>query len=150
MPRSTARSRNCGRTGNRTAGGTEGTDRRDREQTRNGERGGGRGRGGQRGAEEKNQPLVGNATEYRGFYGGGSADYIQHLQHQERAQRMTGVGTLGNGPGQHGPGNLPGDKMHRRNLNPRVVRILRRRYGRAKPTPRQSGRILPSVTTFCG
>ena len=55
--------------GNGTVGVTEGNDRRDRERTGNGERGGGRRRGGQRGAEDKRQPLVGNATEYQEFYG---------------------------------------------------------------------------------
>ena len=74
MPRATEWSRNGGRKGNGTAGGTEGTDQQDRERTRNGERGGRRRQGGQRGAEEKRQPLVGSATEYQEFYGGGSAD----------------------------------------------------------------------------
>ena len=31
---------------------------------------------------------------------------------------LTIVVSPGNGPGQHGPGHLPGDKMHRRNLHP--------------------------------
>ena len=74
MPRSRAPSRNGGRTGNITAGGTEGTDLRDQERTRNVKRGGGRRRGGQWLAEEKRQTLVGNTTEYQEFYEGGSAD----------------------------------------------------------------------------
>ena len=53
MPRSTVWSSNGGRTGNRTAEGTEGTNRRERERTRNDERVGGKRRGGQQGAEGK-------------------------------------------------------------------------------------------------
>ena len=74
MLRSTAWSRNGGRTGNGTAGGTEEIDRGGGERTRNGERGVGWRRGGKRGGEEKKQPLVGSAKEYRGFYEGGSAN----------------------------------------------------------------------------
>ena len=118
MPRSTARISNRGRTGNGTAGGMDGIDRGGRERTRNGERGVGRRRGGKRRGEEKRQPFVGSVKEYRGLYEGGSADYIWHLQHQEREEQRTGVSTPGNVPVQHGPGHLPGDKMHRRNLHP--------------------------------
>ena len=74
MPRSTARNRNGGRTGNGMAGGTEGIDRGGREQARNGKRGVVQRRGGKQGGEEKSQPLVGSVKEYRGFYEGGSAD----------------------------------------------------------------------------
>ena len=74
MPRSTAHSRNRGKTGNGTAGGTEGIVRGGGERTRNSERGGGRIQGGKRGEEEKRQLLVGSAKEYQGFYKGGSAD----------------------------------------------------------------------------
>ena len=69
MPRSTARSKNRGRTGNGTAEGTEGTDRRDRERTRNNERGGERRRGGQQGAEGKGNRLWG-ARQSTGSYTG--------------------------------------------------------------------------------
>ena len=110
MPRSTAWSRNRGRTGNGTVGGKEGIDRQGGERTRNSKWGCGRGQGGQQVGEEKRQPLVENATEYQGLYEGGSADKIRHLQHQEQAERSTGVGTPGNVPGQHGPGHLPGEK----------------------------------------
>ena len=74
MPGSTARSRNRGRTGNVTAGGTEGIDRGGKERTSNGERGVGRRQGSKRGGEEKSQLLVGSAKEYWGFCEGGSAD----------------------------------------------------------------------------
>ena len=74
MPRPTARSRNGGRTGNGTEGGTDGIDRGGGEHTRNGERGVGRGRGGKWRGEEKRQLLVGGAKEYPGFYNGGSVN----------------------------------------------------------------------------
>ena len=74
MPKATARSGNRGRTGNGTAGGTEGIDREAGERIRNRERGIGRRQGGKRGGEEKRQPLVESAKEYRDFYEGGSAD----------------------------------------------------------------------------
>ena len=74
MPGSTAQSRNGGRTGKVTLGGTDGVDRGGEERTRNGERGVGQRPGGKRRGEEKRQPLVRSAKEYWGFYEGGSAD----------------------------------------------------------------------------
>ena len=35
------------------------------------------------------------------FYEGESADYLWHLQYQEREERGTGTSAPGNGPGQH-------------------------------------------------
>ena len=46
--------------------------------------------------------------------------------------------------------NIPGDKVHRRNLHPLVGWVQRRCYGRAKLTPRRSGRLLLTIPTFCG
>ena len=130
--------------------GTGGIDRRGGERTRNDKRGVGPRRGGKWRGEEKRQPLVGSAKEYRRFYEGGSANYIRNLQHQEQEERRNGIGTTGNVPGQHGPGHLPGEKMHRRNLHPWVSLIPRRRYGHAKMTPRRGGPILQTITTFRG
>ena len=56
-----SRSRNRGRMGNGTAGGTYGIDRVGGERKRNGKRGVGRRRGGERRGEENRQLLVGSA-----------------------------------------------------------------------------------------
>ena len=93
---------------------------------------------------------MGNAAQYQESYGGGGADYIRHLKYPEQAQRGTGVGTPGNGPGQHGPGHLPGNQVHGWNIHPRVGWVQRCCYRRAKLTLWQSGRVLPAVTKFCG
>ena len=90
----------------------EGEVRRGRNGTGNGKRGGRWERGGQQGLEAKRRPLVRNTSEYQESYEWRGADYIRHLQHPERAQRGIGVGTVGGGPGQHGPGHLPEDQVH--------------------------------------
>ena len=130
--------------------GTEGDVRRERKRTGNVKRGGRREQGGQRGSEEKRRPLVRIAAEYQETYGGGGVDYIWRLQYPERAQRGAGVGTLGNGPGQHGHWNLTENQVYRWNLHPRVGWVQPRRYGRAELTPLWSGRVLSAVTTVCG
>ena len=67
-----------GERGTERRGERKGTDGRNGRQERkrivNGERGGRWERGEKRGSEEKRRPLVGNAAEYREFYGGGSAN----------------------------------------------------------------------------